>query len=633
MSPKITPRHEDSVVRVTTKTKMKKSESTDWWNSTSKKELSEKLLSTVSFLKEQSQQRYRQASIFARLYGNLPLMGYVGSTLSKLSTKNQLPSDRPTMSVITSCVDTLVSRLTESKPRPLFLTDSADYKQRSMAKQLNNFIMGEFYNTKAYELGPLAFRDSGVIGSGAIKILEDQDARVALERRLVTEILVDANDAFYGSPRNLYEVKLVDRASFAESFPGYRSMIDRAEQAYPDSSGDGTKTVSDQIIVAEAWRLPSGPKSGDGLHAIACSEGVIEDDEWKKKKFPFAFYHYAPGLVGFFGQGIAERQMGTQMGINQILMTIHKSLMLGAVPRVFIEEGSKVVKAHINNEIGAIIPYRGTPPIIAPPPQVLPLELYQQLERLVQFAYQQEGISELSASSEKPAGLSSGAALREYDDIQSVRFSWHEKRYRDFYVELAYQIIDKAVDIAERDGKYSTIYPNKDGTKEIVLPDFKSLRDEPYVIQAFDTSSLPRDPAGRLQKITEMMQAGLLDPQEGRRLLDYPDIEQVDKLANAAEERILKCLDLIIEEGEYNPPDPLMDLQKAATIAVQYYNLHVMAKLEPERAEMLRNFYVQAQALMQAAMPPLPQAPGAAPQAVPQAPPQSPMLPNVPGGA
>lgn len=632
MSPKITPRTEDTVVRVKTSTKKVMDTGTDWWAANSKKELSDKLLATVSILKEQNQGRYRQSSIYARLYGNLPLMGYTGSNISKLSAGNQLPTDRPTMSVITSCTDTIVSRISQARPRPVFLTDNGDYKQRNLAKQLNNFIQGEFYQTKAYELGPMMLRDAAVLGTGVIKILETPDKRVGLERRLCTELLADPNDSFYGDPRQIYELKLVDRQVLIEQFPQYRSMIEKAEQAYPDSSGDGSKTVADQVMVAEGWRLPSGPDADDGIHAIAVSEGLLLEEKWEKPKFPFVFLHYAPRMVGMWGQGLAERQMGTQMGINQLLLTIHRSINLVGVPRVFVEDGSKVVKAHLNNEVGAIVTYRGTKPQYEVAPCV-PVELYQQLERLIKFAYQQEGISELSANSQKPAGLNSGVAMREYDDLQSDRFAALSKRYDNMFVDLAYQIIDKACDIAIRDKKYQTVYPNKDGTKEIDLPDAKKLKDDPFVIQAFDSSSLPRDPAGRLQKITEMMQAGIISPQEGRRLLDYPDIEQVDKLANAAEERILKILDEIVEDGKYTPPDPFMDLLKAKELVTQYYNLYADSKLEEEKCQQLRDFYTQVLTLIQAAQPPAPPMGPVAPQAVPQGRPVSDVLPNVPQSA
>lgn len=619
---KITPRSESGTIVVKTQTKKKNEpKAYKWWLARSRADLGGQVLDTFSFLKDMQQYRYRRAGVFARLYGNLPLWNFAGSSSNNFSSNQNMPIDRPTMNVIQSCVDTLTSRVTQSRPRPVFLTDNGDYKERNLAKQMNSFINGELYQTDAYAMGEFILRDAEVFGSGCIKIFE-QDNKVCLERRLLTELLTDPNDAVYGRPRQLFEMKLVDRSVLQEELPEYKSDIAKAEQAYPVQYGD-EKTISDQVMVVEAWHLPSGKDADDGRHVIACSSGVILDEPWKKDCFPYVFLHYSPGLTGFWGQGLCEQLMGTQVEINKLLQTISQSINLVGVPRVFLEKGSKVVKSHINNQIGAIVEYSGTKPIYEVAPCV-PQELYAQLQRLVDYAYQQSGVSALAAAAQKPAGLNSGEAIRNYDDLQSDRFAALVRRYDNLFVDLAYQITDLAKDIAEREGSYQTVYPNKNGTKEIDLPNVKLLQDE-FVIQCFDASSLPRDPAGRLQKVTEMMQSGIVSVQEGRRLLDYPDIEQVEKLANSGEERILQILDEIVDKGKYTPPDPFMDRMKAKELVTQYYNLYASAKLEEDKQQMLRNFSAQIDALNQAAMPPPP--PTGQPLGVPQAAPVSDQLP------
>lgn len=629
---KITKREQGDreTVRVKTRATPADAGPAKWWKQSSKSERGAALVSTAAFLKEQLQFRYRQASIYSRLYANMPLFGMAGTSLNKLSQNNQLPLDRPTMNVVQSCVDTLVSRLTQSRPRPIFLTDNGDYRARNLAKQLNQFVMGEFYRTKAYDLGTQILRDAAVLGTGCVKVFEGQDKKVQMERVLFTELLVDPNDGLYGDPRQMYQLKLVDREVLVEMFPDKANDIMRAEQAYPDTAGDSSKTASDQVMVIEGWHLPSGPNAGDGRHTIACTNATLLDEEYNREKFPFVFIHFSQRLLGFFGQSLAEQLMGTQVEINKLLMTISRSINLVGVPRVFVEDGSKVVKAQLNNDVGSIVTYRGTKPVYEVAPCV-PAEVYAQLQRLVDYAYQQSGISALSAASKKPAGLDSGAALREYDDLQSDRFATLSKRYDNLYVELAYQVIELAKDIAERNGSYATVYPNKDGTREVNLPQADLLKDT-YIIQCYDASSLPRDPAGRLQKIIEMIQSGMVSVQEGRRMLDFPDLEQQEKLANSGEERILYILDKIVEEGVYTPPDPFMDLGLAIQLSNQYYNLYMPTKLDPERSEMIRIFNSQAITLQQAAQPPMPPVmPGAEPMASPEPLPVSPMIPQKPG--
>lgn len=616
------------------RTKDKKNDGNEvfqWWDANSKKELSQQLIDTAGYLKTNQNYRQRQASIHARMYGNIPLSNFIGQKFTTMTNNSNLPTDRPTMNIVQSCVDTLTSRLTQSKPKPTFLTDNANYKQRNLAEQLNQFIEGEFHQTRAYELGEKIFRDAAILGTGCVKIYRDDEDKVALDRVLLTELYCDLNDAFDGKPRTLYHTKLIDRSVLAAYHPDEKSVINRAEQAYPDNSGDSQKTVSDQVMVVEAWHLPSSSKATDGRHVIATTAGVILDEPYEKSSFPFVFFHYSSRLVGFWAQGLSEQLAGTQIEINRLLVTISRSINLVGVPRIFVEDGSKVVSAHFTNEVGAIIKYRGVKPEYEVAPCV-PAELYQQLQRLVDYGYQQCGISQLSSQGQKPQGLDSGEAIRSYDDLQSDRFATISKNYQNFYKDLAYQCLDVACDIAEDTGKYQTVYPDKDGTREINLPDVKILVEDPFLIQCYDESSLPRDPAGRRQEVVEMMQSGLITPQEGRRLLNFPDLKQQEKLANAPEERILKMLDGIIEKGEpgYEPPDPFTDLALGEQLVTQYYNLYVAAGLEESKAQLLRDWHQQLVALKQAAMPP-PQMPGTgAPQAAPEAPPTNPMIPNVP---
>lgn len=630
------------VDKIKMKTKSKtdltgRGELAEWWLAEDKDQLAKELCGTAAYLKTNQTYKLRQLASCVRLYLGLPLYSYAGSNVSKMDRTKTLPEDKPTFNLVEACVDTLVARITQAEPQPKFLTDGSDYQQRHLAQQLNQFILGELYQTKAYIKGRQMFRAACVMGPGALKVYEGDDKKVKVDNVLVTDLYVDDNDSIDSDPQQLYQLKLMARDKLISIFPKKEGMLEDTPQSYPDNSPDSGRTSSDQVMVVEGWKLPSGadptaPGYYPGRHVIACVNGVILDEPWKKPKFPFVFMNYTEPFRGFFGIGIGTRLFGTQLTLNRILYTIAKAITLVGVPRVFLEQSSKVVKAHNNNEIGVIITYSGTKPSYEVAPCNAP-EMYEERDRLIQYGFQQEGISSMQATSQKPAGLNSGEAIRSYDDMNTDRFALTAKKYSEIYKELAYHITDVAMDIAKRDGKYQTVYPNKDGTKEIDLPAMKFLKD-PFVIQCFDESSLPRDPAGRKETVTEQVQAGMLTIKEGRRLLRFPDLEQNEKLDNAAEERIFKYLDGIVEHGKYTPPDSFMDLQLATQLTTQYINLYLAANLEENKADMLRDFFSQCQALIQAATPP-PQ-PQPAPTANPQAAPTSPLVPNTnapPAGA
>ncbi len=142
-------------------------------------------------------------------------------------------------------------------------------------------------------------------------------------------------------------------------------------------------------------------------------------------------------------------------------------------------------------------------------------------------------------------------------------------------------------------------------------------------------SSLPDDIAGRQQTITELIQAGMIPPDLGPELLDFPDLQRFETLQGAMEDRLHEVLDDIVDAGEYSPPEPYYNLGRADALCLQYLVLGESQELEPERVEMLRRWRSQVQG-MQAQAQAAAQAQMAQAQAVPQPPPVSQLLPNAP---
>lgn len=603
----------------------------EWWKADSDERLASELCGTAAYLKTNQTYRMRQLAVDIRLYCGLSVYSYAGSNISKMDRTKTLPDDRPTFNLIQACTDTLVSRLTQNEPAPRFLTDGANYKQRHLAQELNQFILGEFYQTHVYEKASKMLKDAIVMGTGILKAYRGDNDKVCIDRVLQTDLFVDDNDSLNADPQQLYQLKLVDRDKLLAQNPNAKLTIELAPQSYPDNAPDSGRTTADQIMVVEGWKLPSGPDPDapgytPGRHVIATINGIIRDEEWNKIKFPFIMLNYSDPFLGYWGQGLATQLFGTQLSINRIMYTITRAISLVGVPRVFIDASSKVVKAHNNNEIGVIVTYSGIKPSYEIAPCNAP-ELYAERDKLIEYGFRQCGVSNMQATSQKPAGLNSGEAIRSYDDISSDRFAQLAKKYENVFIELAYLITDVAMDIAKETGKYQTIYPNKDGTKEISLPQMGFLKD-PFIIQCFTESSLPRTPAGRIATITEMVQAGMLSLKEGRRLMKAPDLEDNEKLDNASEERIFQILDKIVENGEYTMPDPFLDLQLATVLTTQYINLYLAANLEEEKADLLRTFFTQVQTLLQSAQPAAPTTISAAPTANPMPTPTSPLIPN-----
>lgn len=598
-----------------------------WWLA-NKTDRAQAVLSVVTSVINYDSRRQNQYQISSRLYGDI--LSPTGTATTPMGRAYQSISgskDRLTYNIVQSGIDTLVSKMVKSKPKPLFLTSGADAQKQRKAKKLTKFVDGVFYENQAHKLGPLVLRDAAVVGDGFVQV-HSKDGRVKYTRVMAQELYVDWLEGFYGDPRNLYRITNMDRDVLIDLFPEKEALIKRAAAAQIPGLGV-SQVASDQITVLEAWHLRSGKDARDGLHCIVINEGTLFEEEWDRPCFPFARLAYSPRMAGYFAQGAAEQLQPIQLDINRNLYTLSRSLYLGGSFKILLENGSKVVKEHLDNELGTIVTYNKTPPQYITPPIVQP-EIYLHIEKQIQRGYERLGISQLSAGSRKPEGLDSGKALREYNNIETERFMTTAQAYEDFFLQLAYLTLDEAKRIAETDGDYKVKYLDRKGTEEISWSDI-DLTEDDYVIKAYPVSSLPSEPAGRLQTIQEYMQAGLIAPRTGRKLLDFPDLDAVENRTNAPEEWIDTIFGRMFDEGVYTPPEPQDDLMLAEQMALEYYAQAKTQNASEDLLSMIRMYIEQVRMLKttaQAAMQPQ----GPTPQAAPMPTPQSDLIPNIPQG-
>lgn len=603
-----------------------------WWFCNNDVEMAQSVVGSVTSLANADAKRQTQYQISSRLYGNTNIMGINGLSFSKIQSTQATLKDRVSYNVIQSCIDTLVSKITKNKPKPAFVTSGATWKVQRQAKQLDKFIDGIFYENDMYALATQIAKDAFVFGDGVVHVFE-HEGRCKFERVIPSEIYVDQMESFYGFPRQMHRVKNVDRGVLLNLYPEHKADILQAQAAVIDTTGT-FQNIADQISVLESWHLPSGKDAKDGLHIICIDRKVLFKEEYTKQTFPFAFFKWSDRLYGFWAQGLAEQIQNLQLEINKILWVIQRSMHMAGTFKVFLEHGSKIIKEHVSNDIGVLINYTGTPPQYVTPP-IVPPEVYAHLETLKRQAFEQAGISQLSATSQKPAGLNSGKALREYNDIETERFMAVGHAYERFFIEVAKLAIDCVKDIFEQEKTYPVIAPGK---KFLETLDWKNIRldDEEYTLKIYPVSKLPTDPAGQLQTIQEYIQAGFISPRAGRRLLDFPDLERAEDLTNSPEEWLHKVIEEMVDDGKVYHPEPDDDLALARELALQYLSFAKTNGAPEENLQLLRDFIsevdqlsqmAQEAAAMQQAMAEQAALP---PQAAPMPAPVSELVPNVP---
>jgi hypothetical protein len=588
-----------------------------WWKQ-SKESVHEYLIPLVEKLQTYQSYRTQDNLRNARLYGNLEIMGLSANLYSRAPV-SLASFNRPKYNIVQSCVDTASAKIAKNKPRPTFLTDGGDWGLQQKAKKLEMVTNGQFYASNTYQETSKAFIDGAVLGTGIVKVYSEH-GEVKNERVLTEEILVDDAEALYGKPRNLYQVKPVAREVLIAQFPEHAAEIELLKCINSEQSWF-IPNHADMVEVVEAWHLRSSPKAKDGAHAIVIRGATLHRGEWNRDKFPFAAFRYNNRQVGFYGQGIPEIIVGIQVQINKMLLDMSISDHLNSAPAWLVEENSEVISAHINNEIGHIVKYKGIPPELRTWATYHPQKAAQ-LEALFQKAYQLTGISELSSQGTKPAGLDSGKALREFNDIESERFVQVGQRWEQFHMDIAELNVMESKEIYSNDSSFAVTSRSKKFIKTIKWADV-DMADDKYQMQIFPTSSLPQTPAGRMAYVQEMMTSGLIDPDTGLELLEFPDLDTNNNLRFAARNVARETVSMILEDGKYRSPEPFDDLQFLMSYAQMSYNYARIHGAPEDRLELLRRLIEQCNNMLQSSAP----APQAAPVDPMGAPPPLPTAP------
>lgn len=564
-----------------------------WWKKEVKKEeekpnVHELVFSQMNSILTKQNYRYIEFLNYMRLYGQNDNMGYETGSFSGINF-----GTRPQINIIQICVNTLVSKIGKTAPRATFLTSEGDWSKQQQAKKLTQFSAGQFYRSKTYEQSKRSLLDAGVTGSGFVKNYI-KDKEIVSERVMPIELLVDDQDGLYGAPGTLYQMKLVDKEGLKAAYPKFEREIEECKTA-GDLFGITSFNDSNKVLAVEAWKLPSSKDSKDGRHFIGINNATFWFKEYKRSYFPFSKLVYENSLLGFWGSGVAKLLMGLQIELNRSIKAMSQSARLMGVPRVLYEYGSKVVKQHFNNEVGSMIGYSGNKPDFIHPTSIA-ADLMQWNDFLIERAFQEIGISQLSASGMKPAGLNSKVAMREYNDIETERFAAFAKNWEDFHMDIAKQQIDLASELAKQNAGYGVWAKKRDGVEFIKWSEI-DLSEDSYVMQAYPTSFLSGTPAGQLDKVSELIELGMLTPDEAGSLLEFPDVQEVMSVKNAAYNDIMYTIETLLE-GKYLSPEPFQNLQLGITYIQSAYLKYKNKGVNEDSLQLMRRWIDEAMLLL-----------------------------------
>jgi hypothetical protein len=588
-----------------------------WWRREYDDSRAEKVMGVVSALWDDAASFRTGMARWSDLYSNDPWLSTQLGMSSRTHRRAALTARVAPLALngVKAVSDTYVALVTNDKLKVSAVTNGGDWELQQKAEAITNFVAGVFYENGQKRLWTQLEYDVTKFGTACVKVADESPARnrIKIERVLPSEVLVNADDARNGDPKCLYQIYKIPRLHLQELFPEFAKELATGGQDFGvNARGNSIFAMTeDYVVVAEAWRRPPTDKIA-GRHTICCGRVTLLDEEWTRNSFPIKFlYRQQPG-EGVFGQSLAQELSGLQLAVNKILRDNARARAL-AVGHYFVDNNTEVNTGQINDRIGGFIRYRGTRPEYVTPPPVSDQNI-QELQNHWQKMFETIGVSQSQAQSQKPAGLNSGKALLVYADIQSQRFKPSLEELQHFTIEVAREVIATA---REMDDAFYVRAAGKKTMQAVRWADAGGLDDSEFVLQLFSTNALADDPAARLQQVTDMMTAGIVDPKAGRRLLDMPDLEEFSSYENASYNLVMKIMTNIFNGDEYIGPEPFMDLAEGIKLAQLHYLKGKLDGVPQDRLELVSRWVSAAQGLMK---PPVPPGPPAAP--APGGPPQ-----------
>lgn len=572
-----------------------------WWKETSK--VHEAVFSKVDALEKNQSAITQDFARYLYMYGGARALNYYAMADLTAQAVITLGGVQLSLNIVKAFCDTQLSKIGKNKARPFFITEKGMWDAQTSAKKLTMFVDGQFRKSEVYSKADKVFQSATIWGTGVAKIY-DKNEDMYFDSLIPQEQLrVDLEECKYGEPKTFYEVHYIDRETLKATFPGNDSKIDLADSGR-GMFGATNFQQNGNARVVEALRLPIGKEKG--RHVICVDGATLYDEAWEDQDHHYVFFHYDLSPIGFLGTGIPEAIFSIQIEINKILRRIQKSIHIMSVPRVFLPDGSNMVKNHFSNEVGEIIELSGAAPIIAVAQSVAP-DLANHLVFLITQAAEIVGVSRMSYASQKPAGLDSGKAIREFSDVETERHASPSMRWELFFLKTAKKYIKGATRINERLKKNYEKAKDKKGLKskyEIVVDQGKfteriswdsiGLKEDDYIMKCSPTNLLGKTPAAKLNDVKEMFAAQMIDAVTAQYLLDFPDMESVTSLQTAQFKAIMSLIEMLVE-GKYESPDPLMNLEEAQKwLTFGYFNYKVMG-LPESRLQLFRQWIDEAE--------------------------------------
>ena len=454
--------------------------------------------------------------------------------------------------IIASCIETLCSKIASQKVRPFFNTVNGTFKEMQIAKQAQIFFDMLYEENNVNEIITDAFRNACVFDKGIVKISDD-----GITNRLPWNVFFDPREVTYN------QITYV-----AEKLPKTPGRI--LELKYGIKANRNLDyTVYEYYDVMEH------------IKAVYVQElNKVVTHEYKPNIIPYLEIHYTNPVKGDTSQSVVDQLYGIQTQIDELLAVMKDSIAVNPGMTLLVPRSSNIKTNMLSNRTGQIIQYdpipgQTTSPVTYATNDIISPQFVQLLDKLKNDAYEIVGISQLSATSQKPSGLNSGVALNTMEDIESSRFETQLNSVVRLYVDVAKACLD--IFPPEID-----ILPDDLNRANIKWKDIVEARNN-MKIQFSAAESLSKDPSEKLKQLVALSQAGVIPQSHIATLMELPDLQSGYNLANNAFNSVYTFIDNVLVSGILPDKIPVyLPKNKGGLLETEIVNTMLSLSIKPE---------------------------------------------------
>lgn len=453
--------------------------------------------------------------------------------------------------IIASCIETLGSKIASQKVRPFFNTVNGTFKEMQIARQAQIFFDQLYEENNVNKIVTSAFRDACIFDKGIVKISDD-----GITNRLPWNVYVDPREVSYN--------QITHVAERLPKTPG--RLLELKYGVKGDRNLD--YTVYEYYDVMEHIKA---------IYITEMDKVVIH--EYKPNRIPYLSIHYSNPIKGNTSQSVVDQLYGIQMQIDELLAVMKDSIAMNPGMTLLVPRSSNIKTNMLSNRTGQIIQYDPIPgqtasPVTYATNDIISAQFVQLLDKLKNDAYEIVGISQLSATSQKPEGLNSGIALSTMEDIESDRFETQLNNVIRLYVDIA----KACLDIFPPD---ENILPEDIVRANIKWVDIVKARNN-MKIQFSAAQSLSKDPSEKLKQLTALAQAGVVPQSHIATLMELPDLNAGYNLANNAFNAVYTFIDEVIKTGVPETIPEYLPTDKGQLLETEVINTILSLAIKPE---------------------------------------------------